>query len=153
MFPITVTCGTSKPENLDFLKDTVGDLQKILQNGLQYEGRNVEVTLKSIVCDAPARAMVKGMKQYSGYFGCDKCSQRGLWLGRMTFPEIENFTCRTNQSFRNWENAEHHHTVSPFTDFPIDMVKAFPIDYMHQACLGVMIEAAYPAVDPGKKRD
>lgn len=109
-----------------------------MQNGLQYEGRNVPVTLRFIVCDPPARAMVKGMKQYSGYFGCDKCTQKGVWLGSMTFPEIEHFTRRTNQTFRNWENAEHHHTVSPFTALPTDMVKTFPMDYMHQTCLGVM---------------
>ena len=138
VFPIAVTCGKSKPENLDFLQDTVEELSQILQNGLQYEGRDVRVTLRFIACDAPARDMVKGMKQYSGYFGCDKCAQKGVWLGRMTFPEIEHFTPRTNQSFRDWENAEHHHTVSPFTALPIDMVKTFPIDYMHQTCLGVM---------------
>jgi len=138
VFPIAITCGKSKPENLDFLHDTVEELSQILQNGLQFGETNMQVTLKSIVCDAPARAMVKGMKQYSGYFGCDKCTQKGLWLGRMTFPEIENFTCRTDQSFRDQENAEHHQTVSPFVSLPIDMVRAFPVDYMHQACLGVM---------------
>jgi len=76
--------------------------------------------------------MIKGIKQFSGYCGCDKCNQKGLWLGRMTFPEIENFTSRTDKSFRDQENAEHHQVVSPFVALLIDMVRWFPVDYMHQ---------------------
>ena len=32
------------------------------------------------ICDAPARAFVKNVKTYSGYFGCDKCCQEGVGL-------------------------------------------------------------------------
>ncbi|KAJ8030239.1 hypothetical protein HOLleu_26594 [Holothuria leucospilota] len=138
VFPIALTYGHSKPENLDFLSDTISELSDLLENGIHIDDNNVTVTLKGIICDAPARAFIKLSKQYSGYYGCDKCSQKGEWVGRMTYPIAKEFEKRTDGSFRDKANEEHHHGTSPFCDLPIDMVKCFPVDYMHQACLGVM---------------
>ena len=89
------------------------------------------------MCDAPAKALVKGTKLYSGYFGCDKCAQKGQWFGRMTYPDTRNLELRTDVSFPNHSNSPHHNAESPFCQMPIDMVDMFPIDYMHQLCLGV----------------
>ena len=58
----------------------------------------------------------------------------GVWHGRITYQEIDNLL----QSFRARTQEEHHKGASPFTDLPIDMVKVFSLDYMHQSCLGVM---------------
>ena len=139
-FLITVTVGKSKPSNLDFLNETMIDLNNLLINGFDYNERHFGVTLSCIICDAPAKAFVKRVKQYSGYYGCDKCDQRGLYIGRMTYPETDNLTYRTDSSFRNQNQEEHHKPDerSPFLNLPIDMVRDFPIDYMHQVCLGVM---------------
>ena len=132
-----MTYGKSKPDDLTFLEDMIRDLEYVLQHGLQFGDRTLSVTLRCIVCDAPARAMVKGTKLYSGYFGCDKCCQRGRWIGRITYPEILGIVLRTDFSFREQLNEEHHKYRSPFCDLSMDMVKRFPIDYMHQVCLGV----------------
>ncbi|KAF4099185.1 hypothetical protein G5714_019311 [Onychostoma macrolepis] len=82
----------------------------------------------------------KVCKAVSGYYGCDKCNQRGSWDGRITYPETNNLAMRTDQSFRECWQPEHHQEeeISPFSVLPIDMIKSFPIDYMHQSCLGVM---------------
>ena len=139
VFPVALTFGQSKPTNLDFLSDTIQDLNHLIQHGLQCTDRNVPVKLRAVFCDAPAKAMVKAVKQFSGYYGCDKCAQKGLWIGRITYPESNQEDLRTDDSFRTQTNAEHHTGMSTFCDIPnINMIKSFPIDYMHQACLGVM---------------
>lgn len=131
--------GSSKPTNLDFLNDTVRDVKTLLATGLQVGFDNYPVLLKFVVCDAPARALVKSTKQYSGYAGCDECEEYGTWLGRMTFQKIGSL--RTNESFRRKEQPQHHNGISSFCELPIDMIKTFLIDYMHQCCLGVMKNA------------
>ena len=138
VFPVVLTYGKSKPSDLGFLDDMIRDLNHILEHGLQLHNRRFSVVLRCIVCDAPARAFVKGTKLCSGYFGCDKCCQKGKWVGRIVYPDVVDVELRTDSSFRNRSNQEHHHSQSPFCDLSIDMVKKFPIDYMHQVCLGVM---------------
>ena len=138
IFPLALSFGKSKPSNLDFLSDTVEGLRNILLNGILFNDRLVNVRLKGVICDAPAKAMIKGIKLYSGYHGCDRCFQRGHWHGRMTYQEVKGIELRTDQSSRAQACPEHHNTVSPFCNLPLDMVQLFPVDYMHQACLGVM---------------
>lgn len=60
---------------------------EIKRNGIEFSGKQLNVTIDSIICDAPARAFIKSVKSYSGYHGCDKCTQRGRWLVKITFPE------------------------------------------------------------------
>ena len=67
-------CGITKPSDLDFLNDTINELEDLLLNGLLFLEKTLPVSVKSIVCDAPARAMVKSTKLYSGYYGCDQCT-------------------------------------------------------------------------------
>ncbi|KAL0194562.1 hypothetical protein M9458_008134, partial [Cirrhinus mrigala] len=130
----------SKPKTPDFVHETIQELAELMQQGLIWKGKHLNIKLRCITCDAPAKAMVKCVKQFSGYYGCDRCTQRGSWEGRMTYPEVDNLNLRTDQSFRECWQPEHHQEekISPFSVLPVDMVKSFPIDYMHQSCLGVM---------------
>ena len=104
------------------------------KDGIEH---HIPFNLSCIICDTPARAFVKCCKGHSGYFGCDKCSQRGLWKGKLTFPETDA-PRRTDASFDDMSNVEHHLAPSPFRVLPIGMVSQFPLDYMHLVCLVVM---------------
>ena len=136
VFPLALASGEGKPSDLDFLTDVVTDLKKLLIAGLQIDNRTVKIRLRCIVCDAPARSMVRAVKLYSGYEGCDKCVQRGEFRGRMTYPELTS-DLRSDENFRGCIYPGHHNGTTPFCELPIDLVKTFPIDYMHQSCLGV----------------
>lgn len=104
--------------------------QQLLDNDL--EGKQIKMICH--VCNAPSRAMVKKIKQYSGYFGWDKCIQKGTWiLGPDTYPEVDNLTLRTNDIFcaevtRRQENEDI--PMSPFFESPIEHDKSIP-NWLH----------------------
>ena len=108
VFPVVLTCGDSKPNDLEFLEELINDLNNVLKNGVQDGERILSVTIRCVVCDAPARALVKGTKLCSGYYGCDKCAQKGMWVGRVTYSQVDNLQLRTDHSFREQNQEEHH---------------------------------------------
>lgn len=135
---IGLFCGTSMPSSLaEYLHDLVQKL-KTLKSGFLYKQKTFFVNVLSVVCDSPARAFIRGVKSHNAYHGYDKCHQKGVRKSnRMTFPEV-NARRRTNDTFRQAEDEEHHVHHSPLADVGIDMVACFPYDYMHLVCLGVM---------------
>jgi len=150
VFVVALYGGYSKPCNLQFLQESINELKLLSRDGLIIDGRKTSCIPKMCVCDAVARSMVKAIKQFSGYYGCDKCSQKGQYVGRMTYPSVDG-PLRTDSSFRALVNEEHHTGSSPFLDLPIDMIKFFPIDYMHQVCLGVVKRLMVCWTSGGKK--
>ncbi|XP_073727161.1 uncharacterized protein [Misgurnus anguillicaudatus] len=138
--PVTVGlfCGASKPNSLEeYLGDFICEIQE-LSNGFEFEGINLTVQLTSMVCDAPARAFLKSVKGHTGYHGCERCIQDGVYLeNRMTFPR-HDMPLRTNDNFREKIDSDHHLGTSPLERTSLDMVYGFPLDYMHLVCLGVM---------------
>lgn len=107
--------GKSKSGNLGFLCDTFQELNKLIMEGISMHGKQFKIMLKYCVCDAVARAMVKCVKQFSGYYECEKCCQKGFYVDRMTYPECDA-PLRDDESFRNQTNKEHHNGVPPFCD-------------------------------------
>ena len=148
VFPLTLTQGGTKPKDLDFLERTVDSLNEVLQAGLVIGDRTLAVRVKYIVCDAPARATVKCVKYFNGYYGCDRCDQKGEYTrldgktrGRQTYQMTTGLHLRTDAGFRARIQPQYHTgpIPSPFLRLPhVDMVRDFPVDYMHQLCLGVM---------------
>lgn len=134
IFPLSLSIASSKPNDTSFIAETMRELSKVMHNGLEWAGRTLKVEIRCITCDA--KAMVRCVKLYSGYYGCDKCTQKGIWAGRMLYPEVDDLTLRSDQSFRERWQPQHHHTekTCPFCILPIDMVRSFPADYMHQCC-------------------
>lgn len=123
--------GGNKPTDLDFLDDTVTELKDLMTEGYG----DIPFEVRYVICDAPARALVKGTVQFNGRYGCDFCDVKGEYDKRMMFLYKGN--PRTNSSFREEDNSEHHKYKSIFLNLDVDMVKQFPLDPMHCVDLGV----------------
>ena len=97
------------------------------------------ISVHSIVCDASARSYVKCIKPHNSYYGCERCTEAGKWIaGTVTFPSTEKKTLRTNRSFENMTDEDHHVGKSPITCLNVGLVTQFPLDEMHLVYLGVM---------------
>ncbi|CAN7943221.1 unnamed protein product [Ixodes pacificus] len=138
-FPIGVYYGKSKAVCAEeFLRPAVSDIIEALSDGLIFKGRHLRIELSALICDAPAKSYVLGIKGHNGYFSCTKCQTEGDFLnGRMCFPQLDA-TLRTDGSFRSHAQEEHHLQRTELEKLPIDLVKNVPLDYMHLVCLGVV---------------
>ena len=103
-------------------------------NGTLYK-----VELRSFICDSPARAMVKETVYHGGRYACDRCEVKGIHKnGSMSYENLKAMK-RTNQSFINQTQIDHHKGLSPLVKIKdLDMISQFPLDYMHLVLLGIM---------------
>ena len=137
-FVIGAYFGKHKPNDIEaYLDKFIQDMKNLAQVPYDNNGKFIGIRIRNIVCDAQARVFVKKVKSCAGYFGCDKCTQSGVYTGsEMVFPEVDA-PLRTDASFQEMRDEEHHRGLSPFQSLQLGMVTQFPIDYMHLVCLGV----------------
>ena len=89
-FIVGLFMGKQKPSNVDeYLQCLIEEMQQ-----LQITGIHIPDTDNFI----RAKSFVKQLKGHSGYYGFDKCSQPGVWKGKMTFPESDE-PLRTDVQF------------------------------------------------------
>jgi hypothetical protein len=138
-FVVGVFLGHSKPASVNvFLNEFVKEISHLETEGFHCNNVNYIVRIKAFVCDAPARAFIKCIKGHTGYYGCERCEQKGKSVARrVIFSEI-NSKKRTDESFIKQSQEEHHKDTSPLSILNIGLVTGVPLDYMHLICLGVM---------------
>lgn len=83
-------------------------------------------------------------KCHGGYGACERCTVHGKRVKKnrgfcTVYPEVDK-PLRTDESFRNLDDANHHNGISPLLDIdpPIDMVKHFLLDKLHLLDGGAM---------------
>lgn len=137
-FFIGIFHGYSKPKDTnEFLRPFIDELNDLLDGGVVIDGAHINVTFRCFLCDAPAKCLIKGTVYHNAYFACHFCCVEGQYDdNRMSYPEF-NCQLRTNESFRNRVNEEHHKSATIVEELPIDMVDCFPNDYLHLILLGI----------------
>lgn len=136
---IGLFAGPTKPQSVhEYLTDFIQELKLLTHEGLEYNGRHYSVALPdAFICDAPARAYLKCIKGHTGYSSCERCTEYGVHLGTVVFPDL-TAPLRTDLTFEQQIDSEHHHDdiVSPLQELGVGMVSSFVLDYMHLVCLG-----------------
>ena len=145
VFPIGIFFSNAKPSKptdvAQFLSYVLHDIKVAVDKGVVIDCERFSFRIHSIVCDAPARQFLKCIKPHTGYHSCERCIVKGFHVkGKgIRFTQID---CpdRTNDTFRCKQDMFHHvgEVDSPFCSIQIDLVKDFPLDYMHLVLLGVV---------------
>lgn len=140
IFVVGVYHGYNKPNDFNqYLRPLVNELKILQSNGYFSNNTKIEVKIRSFICDAPARSSILGTKSHTAYFGCLKCEVEGEFIkNRVSFPVDSLAQMRSDDSFRKRRNIEHHKTDSILEELSINMIKQFPLEYMHLVCLGTM---------------
>lgn len=136
-FVIGAFHGSGKPSSVtQFLQPFLTEYTKLYNEGFMYENRCYFVQLNAILADTPARNFISCFPAHNSR--CAKCIQPGETVNRRRIFQEKDSTLRTNETFREGLPAAYQNIVSPFETIGVDMIKQFPLDYMHLLCLGTM---------------
>lgn len=142
VFPIAIFLGNGKPISPEiFLEEFVHEMNNLQTHGIEISDKHFEIKLKCIICDTPARSFLKKTLGHGGLYACERCTVKGERVeNRTVYPDVD---CeeRTDYSFRNKLQPEHHHSgESPILNiFPrINIISCFVLDFMHLICIGIM---------------
>ncbi|XP_035794893.1 uncharacterized protein LOC118468181 [Anopheles albimanus] len=111
--PVAIFVGDSKPANVEwFLREFIEELKEISANGLYINGHAMEVKVRCIICDSPARAFIKGVMSYNFKHGCLKCEV------------ANNDALRTDKLFRANAYKMHQKNFTPLAEIPdLDLIQ------------------------------
>lgn len=137
-FIIAVFRNTKDPDNVHhFLEKFVKELKELMQNGYSYGGQVYPVLIRNYILDAPARSFIKCCVRHNAYSSCERCTVIGEYHNnRVTYGDLDQ-PLRTDESYRQREQPEHHTGDSPLEALGTGMVSQFPLDPMHLVYAGV----------------
>jgi len=137
VFLVALFHGCEKPDPHELLSNFVNECIDLSYNGITINSIRCNFKVSMLICDTPAKSLVLATKGHSGYYSCPKCTIAGdMYHHVMCFIETD-CTKRTDISFRNQEQSEHHVGASILLNLPnFDMINNVPIDYMHALLLG-----------------
>lgn len=145
VFPVGIYYGYEKPmDSNEYLSDFVTEAIDLINNGIHLNNHNLKISIDMICCDTPAKSFILKVKGHSGFSSCTRCHIEGEYINnRVCFPYASTKSIeRTHETYLLGLDEDYHASVvsiSNLVELPnFDIVKAFPLDYMHLICLGVM---------------
>lgn len=81
MFVAGIYHGRGKPKDVNqFLAPFRDEYIRLKINGLNFDGKNISVSIKGMSCDAPATTFLMNIASHNAYYGCRKCTSKGVWV-------------------------------------------------------------------------
>jgi len=134
--------GEEKPPLEAFLNDFVTECLSLESDVIVIDDKLYQFRIRCIVADAPARSFLKGSASYNGYYGCERCGQKGVYRHiRVLFPNTDSCR-RSDLEFKQPVPSHPTHIIkkSPLSQLNLGLVSQFVLDYMHLNCLGVVLK-------------
>lgn len=131
-FVAAIFYAETKPSNTDFLQPFIKECKSLEIEGILYNGKKYAFRVSKILADAPARSFLKSVNNHNSYSGCERCTQEGVWVGRVCYP-YQISVAKTDSDFRNCNEPR-----SILLDLSLGLVSQVPLDYLHLVCLGVV---------------
>lgn len=132
--PVGIYCGLSKPHFNGFFEFLTKELL-LFKDYVPILGFNIKIIDVLFICDSPARSFCQCSKSHSGYNACPYCRVHGLYEGKVIYPYSECEPRSDDHYVMGLENNQL--SISPLASI-CSMTKAFPPEYMHSVCLGVV---------------
>lgn len=57
----------------------VDEMNDLIGNGIEVNERIIDIKIRMILADTPGRSFVKSIKNFNGYFACNKCTIKGVY--------------------------------------------------------------------------
>jgi len=145
VFPVGIFHGYKKPDDSNaYLKYFIEEAEYLALYGIELDSISFKVSIMAFCCDSPAKSFVLKVKSHTGFSSCTRCFHDGEYSqNRICFPYQENgFKIRDHDGYVNMVQKSHHirgDVTSDLIKLPnFDIVRSFPLDYMHLVLLGVM---------------
>ena len=141
VFIIGLFCGSSKPNSVEqYLHDFIEEVKKLEKDGISHEDKKYIFSIRSFICDAPARSYLKCIIGHTGYYSCERCVIKGTYVShRVVFDGNEVSDARKTNEFNNFAyHQDHQKRLTPLVEITKSCIHQFTLDYMHLVCLGVV---------------
>lgn len=146
VFPVGLFHGYKKPDDSNaYLKYFIEEAEYLTLHGIKLDNFSLKVSIMAFCCDNPAKSFVLKIKSHTGFSSCTRCFHKGEYShNRICFPYQENnsFKIRDHDGYVNMVQKSHYLPENVTSDLiklsNFDIVRSFPLDYMHLVLLGAM---------------
>lgn len=130
--------GNVRPNANEFLTDFVNECIELSKKWNIYQFYKIPFQVVNIDLRYTCKIIHFSYQRTFGLFFMYQCDIKGDMVNKvLSFDDIENLHKRTDYSFRNKVQPEHHMGTSILLKIPnFNIIDNVPIDYMHCLLLG-----------------